>query len=94
MQNVDFLMTRLKCLNTISMFFVDYNECFDIVNPCLNGGVCENRDGSYHCLCPDGWTGPVCADGKLSLFPLFSSHSLPLHLSPLRRHAHALCRDS
>ena len=29
--------------------------------PCQNGATCTNTDGSYACICPEGWTGPNCA---------------------------------
>lgn len=41
----------------------DYDECVGIVDPCLNGGTCENRNGSYNCICPKGWTGQFCGEG-------------------------------
>jgi len=39
---------------------VDKNECVD--NPCLNGGVCSNRDPPYryYCECPPGYWGQNC----------------------------------
>ena len=35
------------------------NDCLPL-NPCLNGGTCHDRVGSYHCECPPGKTGLVC----------------------------------
>ena len=35
------------------------NDCLPF-NPCLNGGTCHDRVGSYHCECPPGKTGLVC----------------------------------
>ncbi|NWW96417.1 FBLN7 protein, partial [Rhynochetos jubatus] len=29
-------------------------------NPCANGGTCVDRNQSYTCLCPRGWSGPSC----------------------------------
>ncbi|XP_041824165.1 cubilin [Melanotaenia boesemani] len=29
-------------------------------NPCQNGGTCLNLLNSYHCLCPNSWSGPTC----------------------------------
>jgi len=36
----------------------DINECE--LSPCLNGGSCENQNGSFSCLCPEDLHGPVC----------------------------------
>ncbi|CAG5895667.1 unnamed protein product [Menidia menidia] len=30
-------------------------------NPCQNGGTCLNLLNSYHCVCPNNWTGQNCA---------------------------------
>ncbi len=37
---------------------VEIMEC--AINPCLNGGVCVDRIGSFECQCSDGWEGPRC----------------------------------
>lgn len=39
---------------------VDKNECLD--NPCLNGGICSNREVPYrfYCECPPGYWGQTC----------------------------------
>jgi Notch-like protein len=29
-------------------------------NPCHNGGVCTNQEGSHHCACSPGFIGPNC----------------------------------
>ena len=29
-------------------------------NPCQNGGVCSNQEGSHHCACPPGFIGANC----------------------------------
>ena len=39
----------------------DINECLD--SPC-NNGTCNNTNGSYTCLCEQGWTGQHCDVGK------------------------------
>lgn len=49
--------------------FSDINECL-IANPCLNGGQCENKPGSYSCTCWPGFEGEDCENGKV-LFSLF-----------------------
>lgn len=37
---------------------VDRDEC--LTNPCLNGGICINREPFYLCDCPDGYFGENC----------------------------------
>ncbi|CAG2161702.1 unnamed protein product [Oppiella nova] len=36
----------------------EINLCFS--SPCLNGGVCVHQEGSYVCLCNDGYAGKNC----------------------------------
>ena len=42
---------------------LDVDECSNDEIVCFNGGTCENRVGSYSCICPSGWTGSQCAEG-------------------------------
>lgn len=48
---------------------VDVNECEVYPDLCKGGGYCENQEGSFRCLCPDGLsldsTGTQCV-GKLT----------------------------
>ena len=44
-------------------FIVDTNEC-EGNNPCQNGGTCENKKGTYKCICPDGYAGFNCEISK------------------------------
>lgn len=37
-----------------------YNECD--VNPCSNGGTCQNHAGSSICTCTSDYTGVFCDD--------------------------------
>ncbi|XP_061593558.1 sushi, nidogen and EGF-like domain-containing protein 1 isoform X1 [Cololabis saira] len=36
----------------------EVNECLS--QPCLNGGTCRNKIGSYQCVCKDGFSGNRC----------------------------------
>ncbi|KAL3848339.1 hypothetical protein ACJMK2_019207, partial [Sinanodonta woodiana] len=35
------------------------NECTN--NPCQNGGTCQNKPGSFQCICPPEFTGQLCS---------------------------------
>lgn len=53
--------------NNVSHFqllflFLDVDECAQ--NPCSNGGVCQNMDGTYHCDCPASLVGKDCTASK------------------------------
>ncbi len=41
---------------------VDVDECAAAADPCAPGGTCDNRDGSYACLCEPGYDGDECTD--------------------------------
>lgn len=45
------------------IYFSDVNECYTM-QPCRNGGTCQNIDGSYLCQCKEGWTDPECTTGE------------------------------
>ncbi|XP_041862481.1 sushi, nidogen and EGF-like domain-containing protein 1 isoform X2 [Melanotaenia boesemani] len=36
----------------------EINECLS--QPCLNGGTCQNKIGSYQCVCKEGFSGNRC----------------------------------
>ena len=37
---------------------IDINECES--DPCHNGGICANTDGSFNCMCSAGFMGHIC----------------------------------
>lgn len=37
--------------------------CVDY-NPCRNGGICKDADGSFSCDCPEKCGGPLCQNCK------------------------------
>ena len=43
--------------------FIDINECLTI--GCLNGGLCNNFDGTWNCTCPSGLKGKRCGTGNI-----------------------------
>lgn len=45
-----------------TFLFLDVDECAK--NPCSNGGVCQNMDGTYHCDCPASLVGKDCTASK------------------------------
>lgn len=53
-----------KILNSLSSLSpgdhcqTDIDECD--LDPCLNGGTCENHNGTYNCSCDDGYEGENC----------------------------------
>nr|XP_034320081.1 protein jagged-1 isoform X1 [Crassostrea gigas] len=53
---------RLNCQSNgewrYDIVCTDIDECLS--NPCQNGGTCINNDGSFTCMCPDGWRGTLC----------------------------------
>lgn len=54
-----------KVFNEVIFDFADFNECMQL--PCRNGGTCKNLDGSFECICPEGYTGTLCTGGIPSL---------------------------
>ena len=52
----------------------DVNEC--LMFPCQNGATCNNLEGSYECVCAEGWTGVNCQIGKSLSFLKTYSFSL------------------
>lgn len=45
----------------VLILLLDRNECDNF--PCQNGGMCINNDGSFTCVCKDGWEGSECQNG-------------------------------
>lgn len=58
------LIIHLKIFNLC--VFVDLDECRMI--RCQNNATCQNLDGSYRCVCRDGFEGEYCEKGKEDFF--------------------------
>ena len=41
------------------------DHCFS--SPCANNGTCNNSLHGYRCLCPEGFTGSLCEEGKTTV---------------------------
>lgn len=39
----------------------DVNECLQF--PCRNGATCKNLNGTFECICPEGYSGTLCTGG-------------------------------
>jgi hypothetical protein len=50
--------TGFTGITTSMMCDIEINLCYS--NPCLNGGVCLNREGGFVCLCDPSFTGHNC----------------------------------
>lgn len=47
------------------LFSLDVNECEENeTDLCFNNGTCVNTNGSYYCMCAEGWTGYNCTSGE------------------------------
>ena len=62
---------RYKCshksdINVMFVYCPDINECLS--DPCQNGATCNNTPGGFTCQCVDGYTGPLCQNGKCFKF--------------------------
>ena len=57
---VDSLVQTVNWVRNGCLYY--QNECLEF--PCLNGGTCDNTQGSYICRCPRGFTGTNCELGK------------------------------
>lgn len=63
---LQFLLSDI-CLYMFLFFFPDINEC-EMLLPCQNNGTCLNNNGSYVCICKEGWQGYNCEDGIIFVF--------------------------
>ena len=50
---------------TVSVIFVDINECAS--NPCVNGASCSDEVNAFSCSCAAGYTGDRCETGLLKI---------------------------
>lgn len=59
-------------------YYSDINECLNV--GICNHGTCENTDGSFHCKCLFGWSGPRCDQGSV-LYHTSIVYNLIKHLN-------------
>ena len=45
-----------------SFFSIDILECAS--NPCQNGATCSDLENGFECVCPFGYRGALCEEGK------------------------------
>lgn len=55
-----------ETLHASNRYYSDINECLNV--GICNHGTCENTDGSFHCKCLFGWSGPRCDQGKFIFY--------------------------
>lgn len=61
----DHIFLKIECLFLLFATFLmhaDKDECAE--GRCQNNANCYNSDGSYVCICPNGWQGRDCEIGK------------------------------
>jgi hypothetical protein len=51
---------------SLSNNIVEVERCPD----CVNGGTCVEENGDFRCMCPSGWKGDVCEEGRLPTFTI------------------------
>lgn len=73
-------LSHWHCLSDVKFFFADVDEC---VNGTLCGshGFCENMDGSYRCLCYQGYQDAQDGQGCTGEFLHVISHSCKVLVS-------------
>ena len=56
-------MRPLLLNHLFNMFLIDINEC-STGSVCGSGGICVNNEGSYNCICTQGYTGSTTCEGN------------------------------
>lgn len=64
-----------------AIFILDWDECYELDNPCGTGEICENQQGTYTCLCDKGYVKMAggCIKQKLSKKKLSKNESTTIH---------------
>ena len=47
----------MNILSYLDNFFIDTDECLDGIDKCHTDAECSDTDGSYLCVCHDGYAG-------------------------------------
>ena len=55
------VLTQFKVMLTL-VYFADVNECASL--PCINNGACVNGANEFRCICPNGFAGTLCEQGR------------------------------
>lgn len=53
---------KIMCIVYLVMCILDMDECRMI--QCQNNATCQNLDGSYRCVCREGFEGKYCEKGN------------------------------
>jgi len=53
--------TRIKKLKTKGPYLGDSIFHIFFSSPCSNGATCLDQLGGFHCVCPTGYTDPICS---------------------------------
>ena len=61
-------LSKRNISQTHSLNILDETPCNE-KNPCQNGGTCSGTVFSYHCVCPNGYTGNNC-ESKIGVVPV------------------------
>ncbi len=54
-------------LNTVTWENAPFSAKKCTSDSCSNGGICQERNGTAHCTCSTGFTGPSCTLGRRSI---------------------------
>ena len=65
-------------MSCVVIFVTEINECDS--EPCVNDGTCIDNIDGFECLCPPGYSGNQCANGKFRALPHVTASSMSSRL--------------